>query len=189
MSKIYIFRSGTVDTQEKIFLGWKNVSLSSIGINEAKAVSKTLNKINFDYAFCSDQLRGKQALLEVVKNKKNVKIIIDPRLREKNYGIFTGMSKELVKNYLPNKFVEIKKGRDSVVQEGENMRLVGARVFSFLNDIFNLISKEDKNILICTHTNPMRLMQEFFEDLEYYKTSNLEHDPKKVLVYEVKFGK
>ncbi len=187
MSKIFIFRSGTVNTPEKIFLGWKNVPLSNIGISEAKKVAKKLKYAKIDYAFCSDQLRGKQALVEVLKYHKNAKVIIDPRIREKNHGIFTGISKEIVKNYFPNKFIDIKKGRDSVVANGENLRMVGVRVFSFLNDVFKLVSKDNKNILICTHTNPMRLMQEYFENLEYYKTAGIENDSEKILVYEVKF--
>lgn len=186
MVKIYIFRSGTIDSNEKIFLGWKNVPLSKKGIDEAKQVSKKLSKVKFDFAFTSDQIRGKQALLEVVKNKRNTKIIIDSRLREKNYGVYTGLSKEIFKKYCPNTYIEIKKGRDFPIPNGESLQMVGVRVFSFLNDVFKLIENKEANVLICTHTNPMRLMQEYFENLEYYKTTALEHDPTMVLAYEVK---
>lgn len=187
MVKIYIFRTGTVDTDEKIFLGWKNVPLSKKGLDEAKVIEKKLKNTKIDYAFCSDQLRGKQTLAEVLKNHKKSKVIIDPRLREKNYGIYTGVSKSIFQKYCPNTYVEIKKGRDYPIPNGETLQMVGVRVFSFLNDVFKLVGNQEKVIVICTHTNPMRLMQEYFENLEYYKTTALEHDPTMILAYEVKF--
>lgn len=187
MPKIYVFRTGTVDTKENIFLGWKDIPLNKKGINEARKVKKLIKNKKFKYAFCSDQLRSKQALIEVLGTNSKANIFVDKRIREKNHGIFTGISKEIVSKYFPQKYFDLKRSRNEKIPKGENLGMVSIRTFSFINDVLDLIKKTNEDVLICTHNAPAKLIKEFFEDLDHYETAHLEVSPCEVLVYKISF--
>jgi broad specificity phosphatase PhoE len=187
MAKLFVFRTGSVRTKENVFLGWLNKPLNESGLKEAKKVSNKLKKESIQYAFCSDQFRGKEALLEIVKSRRKTKIIIDSRLRERNYGIFSGHSKELFKKLFPDKYKEIHRKYEAQVPLGENMVDVSKRVFSFMNDLMKFMREENANIVICAHTNSMRLIREYLEDLEKEHVSELEHSPEEYKEYTIFF--
>jgi broad specificity phosphatase PhoE len=187
MPKIYLFRTGSVNTKENIFLGWKDVPLSKKGINEAKKVKKKLKNKKFKYAFCSDQLRCKESLVEVLGKNSKASVFVDKRIREKNHGVFTGKSKELVSRYFPQKYFDLKKSRNENIPKGENYRMVSIRTFSFINDVIDLIKKENSDVLICAHNASVKLLREFFENLEHYETANLEVCPDDLFIYKISF--
>ncbi|MDD4250913.1 MAG: histidine phosphatase family protein [Candidatus ainarchaeum sp.] len=189
MQKIILFRAGEVKTKEHIFLGWLNLPLSDKGIKNARIIAKNLSKQRIDFAFCSDQLRGKQALLEVVKTHKTVKIIIDHRLRERNYGIFSGHEKKLFKDFFPEKYAEVHRSYYANIPNGENLHDVSKRVFSFMNDLIAFMQSNDGNVLICAHNNSLRLIREFLEELSVNETELLHSDPSVFKEYNLNFNK
>jgi 2,3-bisphosphoglycerate-dependent phosphoglycerate mutase len=188
MQKIFLFRCGTVASKENIFLGWLNLPLSKNGINEAKQVSKKLSREKISFAFCSDQIRSTQALLEVVKKHKNTKIIIDHRLRDKNYGIFSGHQKSVFKDYLPNKYLEIHRTYHAHIPKGENMHDLSKRVFAFMNDLLTFMQKEKGNVVICAHTSSLKLIRAYLENLDKKEIELIEQSPTAIKEYEVNFG-
>ena len=187
MQKIFLFRVGTIDSKENIFLGWLNLPLSKEGINEAKQISKKLAKESIGFAFCSDQIRSKQALLEVVKNHKNSKVIIDHRIRDKNYGVFSGHEKSVFKDYLPKKYKEIHRDYHAHIPKGENMHDLSKRVFAFMNDLLVFMQKEKGNVVICAHTSSLKLIRAYLENLDKREIELIEQSPTTVKEYEVNF--
>jgi len=187
MAELFLFRTGTVRTSENVFLGQLNKPLNENGLSEAKKIGKKLAKKKITYAFCSDQLRGKQALLEVMQHHKRAEIIIDPRLRERHYGIFSGHSKELFRDLFPKTHNEIKWKYDACVPRGENLVDVSKRIFSFMNDLMKFMRKENANVVICAHTNSMKLIREYLEDLRREDVSELEHSPEEYKEYTIFF--
>ncbi|MDD3083433.1 MAG: histidine phosphatase family protein [Candidatus ainarchaeum sp.] len=189
MQKIFLFRAGEVKTNEKIFLGWLNLPLSEKGFFNAREVAKTLSKEKIDFAFCSDQLRGKQALLEVAKKHVGIKIIIDHRLRERNYGIFSGHEKKLFKNFFPEKYDEVHRSYYANIPNGENLHDVSKRVFSFMNDLIKFLQLNNCNVLICAHNNSLRIIREYLEGLNKKETELIESDPSTYKEYVLNFEK
>jgi len=187
MQKIFLFRAGEVKTKENIFLGWLNLPLNEKGVKNARIVSKKLLKEKIDFAFCSDQLRGKQALLEVVKNHKNVKIIIDHRLRERNYGIFSGHEKKLFKDFFPEKYEEIHRSYYAKIPNGENLHDVSKRVFEFMNDLIKFMQLNKGNVVICAHNNSLRIIREFLEELDWREAEKIESNPASCKEYVLNF--
>ena len=183
---LYLFRTGKVKSKENIFLGWINAPLEKKGISEAKVVAKKLKNKNIGVAFCSDQIRGKQALAQVMKYHKNSKIIIDPRLRERNYGIFSGHEKELFKKYFKN-YPEIHRGYNANIPRGESLVDVSKRVFPFMKELMKFMQSEKVNVVICAHTNSMRAIGEYLEDLPEEHAINIENSPSDYKKYVLKF--
>ncbi len=183
---IYLFRHGHV-SDKNIFCGWLNLPLDKKGINEAKVLAKKLSKEKISVGFCSDQLRGKQCLVEVLKYHKNTKVIVDVRLRERHYGKLTGYNKNEFKEKFPNSYEEIHRGYNASIPSGENFYDVSKRVFSFMNDLFIFMQKEKCSVAISAHTNSLRLIQEYLENLSKEDAQKLEHHPENYKKYVIEF--
>ena len=129
----------------------------------------------------------KDKLVEVLKQHKNTKVIIDHRLRDKNYGVFSGHEKKVFKDYLPGKYLEIHRGYHTKVQKGENLHDVSKRVFNFMNDVLNFMKKENGNVVICAHNSSLKLIRAYLEDLDKKETMLIEQSPNVVKEYGLKF--
>ena len=183
---IYLFRHGHV-TDKNIFCGWLDLPLSKKGIKEAQTLAKKLSKEKIDVGFCSDQIRGKQCLAEVLKYHKKAKVIVDVRICERNYGELTGHKKEEFKSKFPKEYEEIHRGYNANIPSGENFSDVSKRVFSFMNDLFEFMQKEKCNVAISAHTNSLRLIQEYMENLSKEEATKLEHKPENYKKYVINF--
>ena len=58
---------------------------------QAKQTAILLKEVNFDICFCSPLKRTKQTLKKILKYHKGLKVIFDDRLKERDYGFFTGV--------------------------------------------------------------------------------------------------
>ena len=183
---LYVFRTGKVKSKNNIFLGWLNLPLDKKGLIDADKVGRKLARENIDVGFCSDQLRGKQALVEVLKYQPSAKVVIDPRLRERNYGVFSGHDKELFKKYFSN-YPDIHRGYGGKIPRGENLSEVTKRIFPFIKDLIKFMQDEKVSVAICTHTNSMRAIEEYLEDLPQDELVIIENLPSNYKKYVLKF--
>ena len=183
---LYVFRTGKVKSNENIFLGWLNLHLDKKGMIEADKVGKKLAKEKIDAGFCSDQIRGKQALVEVLKYHPSAKAIIDHRVRERDYGIFSGHDKELFKKYFSN-YQEIHRGYKANIPKGEDLSAVSKRVFPFMKDLIKFMQDEKVNVVICAHTNSIRAIEEYMEDLSQDQLVVMESSPAEYKKYILNF--
>lgn len=91
MNKIfYIFRHGQTDYNiEKRVQSFLDIPLNAQGIAQAKELAKNLADIQFDCIYSSPLSRSLQTA-EIVVNNRPIKIITNPGLRERNFGILCG---------------------------------------------------------------------------------------------------
>jgi broad specificity phosphatase PhoE len=186
---IILFRHGKIQSEKNIFCGWLNLPLNEEGLNQANALAQKLKGEKIDLAFCSDQLRSQQALLEVLKFHPKAKVIVDPRLRERHYGSLSGSLKEVVKKKSKKKFDELHRGYYAVIPSGENMHKVSKRVFPFMSDLIRLMQRKKCCVAISAHTNSLRLIQEYLEGLFPHEAEKLEHHPEEYKKYVIDFEK
>lgn len=184
---IIVFRHGTIQSGKNIFCGWLNLPLSNLGETQARVLSQKLKGERIDYAFCSDLLRGKQALAAVLVHHPNAKVIIDHRLRERHYGKLTGKHKELLKQTSPKEFELLHRGVYHEVPGGENLFAVSKRVFPFMNDLLRFMQKEKCSVAISAHTNSFRSIQEYLEGQLPREASRSEHAPTEYKKYIIEF--
>jgi len=184
---IIVFRHGSVFDDENVFCGWLNNSLDKKGLSQAAALAKALKDENIDFAFCSDQLRSKQVLCEVLADKPKVEVIVDPRLRERNYGALTGMARAEVKEKFPHEYDLLHKGYYVLIPKGESVHQVSKRVFPFLRDLLYFIQKNDCDVAISAHENSMKLIEEYLGGLTPKETMRLFNDPSEYRKYLVSF--
>jgi len=177
---IYIFRHGqTFFNRDKKFTGWKESILTPLGIKQAKKVGKMLKDKKFDIAFHSGMKRSISTLKYVLsfqKNKKNIKIISDPRIKERSYGKLAGLNHEaIIKKYGEKQYKIWHRGYDTPPPNGESIKMVEKRVNPFIKDLINLMKKKKVNVAISAHGNSIRPMRKYFEKLSVKQMMKLEN--------------
>jgi len=147
------------------------IKLSDLGLKQAKEVGEKLKKIVKNESmsfFVSPLMRTCQTATEIAKNfaRDKVKILIDPRLREQEWGNYQNQEKM-------NNIFKIRKHVGKFYyrfSEGESGADVYDRVSGFLESLYremdNFDRKKQENYVLVTHGLFMRLFI-----MRYYKKS------------------
>jgi broad specificity phosphatase PhoE len=139
----YFVHGTTTDNEKDLATGWTPGELSELGKEQAKKLGELVSDKNFDVVFCSDLKRAVDSAELGFGNK--YKIIPDERLRECNYGDFTGKSAGSFKNNLSD-YVE------KPFPNGESYRDAEKRIADFLE--FLKQNYDGKHIAIVAHQAP-----------------------------------
>jgi broad specificity phosphatase PhoE len=131
------------------------------GINEARLAGEKLKNKNIDLIFASDILRVKQTVEIVAKiiNYDLDKVTYNQRLRDVNWGVLAGKSKEEAWAYYNN---DMEQKFEKSVSQGESWNQCQERMVAVINDIENRFG--DKNILIVSHGDPLWLLEGYLKD-------------------------
>ena len=142
--KILLVRHGQTDwNKEKKIMGRCDVSLNEEGLRQAEETSNNLVNERIDLIICSPLKRAEETA-KVINKNRNIPIIFDERIIERDFGEFDGMSAidldriDLWDYYKNEKY-----------QKAENIQDFFTRIYGFLNDIKEKYA--DKNILIVSH--------------------------------------
>ncbi len=166
---IYIFRHGqSEDNLEMKFSGWRDPGLTDKGREGAEALAELLKDKKFGMLISSTQKRAIETMqIAVSKNAlaKDLEIVKDERLRERNYGVLNGYSK--LELFLWNeKLLEaFRRGFDIIPPEGESLKMVCERVANFCDEIVPLIKSNGFDVAISCHGNSIRGFRKYFEKL------------------------
>ena len=126
------------------------------GIKEVQLAGEILKGKNIDLIFSSDILRTRQTVKIVAKliNYDLEKIVYNRRLRDVNWGIFRGKSKEKAWAYYDN---DMMKKFEQGVPQGESWNQCKERMIEVLKEIED--NFENKNVLIVSHGDPLWLLE------------------------------
>lgn len=123
--------------------GKADIELNAKGIEQAKQTMDKLKEEKIDFIICSPLKRARQTA-EIINSEKNISIIFDERISERDFGEMEGMHKE---DFDFQAFWNYKKNVN--YEKAENIRVFFNRIFLFLEDIKK--KYKDKNILLVTH--------------------------------------
>jgi len=193
--KLILLRHGESQWNlENRFTGWKDVPLTSNGIQEANFSGEQLvkNNIKIDTIYSSLLERAKHTADIVASiigfNKQSIKY--NWRLNERHYGALQGLNKsetaakfgeEQVKIWRRSydipppllseedqrhpKFNEKFENIKEDLPSGESLKNVIERLDSFLDNYFNFIKFNPGNHLIVAHSNSLRAIVKILEKL------------------------
>lgn len=85
--KLYVIRHGETEMGKKEIIATEEEPLNEYGIQQAKMVGKDIRKLDIDVIYCSPIKRAKHTL-QLFNLDKNIPVIIDERIRERNMGIY-----------------------------------------------------------------------------------------------------
>ena len=175
---IYIFSHGqSIDNSNFVFSGWRDCDITQKGVEQAEILAPKLKDKRIDMLISSDQIRAINTMkiaMSQNESAKNLKLRLDPRIKERSYGLLQGYSK--IELFLWNEplFHAFHRDYDVIPPEGENLRQVCERVKNFCNEIVTLMKTLNINIAISCHGNSIRGFRQYFEHLSDTQTAAIE---------------
>ncbi len=139
---IFESHAASVDTEPGVASGHRDVPLSPHGEQEARALGERYAPSRVDVVFCSD-LRRAYETAEIAFAARGIPIIRDRRLREQDYGEYTGRARREVAEQRRRSVTEPFPG-------GESMAGAAERVRSFLQDV--AVRHSGMTILVIGHS-------------------------------------
>ena len=141
---IYIVRHGETEWNKlNKLMGRCDISLNEEGFEQAEKLSDTLKNLDFDFIITSPLKRTIQTA-DVISKAKNVPIILDKRLEERNFGELRGLNPLSIdyKSYWDYY-------RNKPLMYGEDMKTFFKRIYGALDDIVE--KYQGINILLVLH--------------------------------------
>ena len=100
MGILYITRHGeTEKNRQELLLGQEDVVLNETGIKQAHELGEKMKNLEIDFIVSSSLIRAKQTA-EIVNDCIHKTVKIEPRLIERNIGVYDGLTlKEVQEKY------------------------------------------------------------------------------------------
>lgn len=164
--RLYVARHGqTRWNLENRVCGRTDLPLTEVGLEQAQLLARRTKDLKIDVIISSPMLRARQTA-EPAAQIHGLKIMVDDRLIEQDYGIYEGVSR-FDEGFLANKrhFAFRYPG-------GESMMDVAHRVYGLLEELRQKYA--GKNVLLVCHGGICRVIRTYFEDMtneEYFQYS------------------
>ncbi len=157
------------------------------GIVQAKQAGEAMRDIRIDCAFVSDLRRAQQTFTQICNVLgTEPKTIIDPAIKERNYGVYTGKNKWEIKEQVGEaEFQNLRRGWDVPIPEGESLKDVYARVVPYYESTIKPELLGGKNIAVVSSGNALRALVKYLEKIPDDKIAELEFGLGEVYIYEV----
>lgn len=153
---IFIRHGETEWNSQQRMQGHSNSDLSSVGQAQIQALGQWMKNVPFDHIYSSDSLRAKQTA-EAITQFSGHELKIDLRLREKNLGVFEGLTSEEARKLHPEVFSLFKTaGSKYVIDEGESTQQLQDRALEIVNEI--RIKHPEERVLLVTHGGFIRVV-------------------------------
>ena len=193
-SKLVLVRHGQSEWNAKnLFTGWKDPKLTDLGIQEAIRAGELLEtrNLNFDLMFTSDLFRAQETgrlILEQI-NQKDIEIIQDQSLNERNYGDLAGLNKDEAREKWGQEQVHIwRRSFDVPPPGGESLKNTAERVLPYFEREIMPKVKKGLNILVAAHGNSLRALVMHLEKISSEEIVKLEIATGDPLTYEYSNG-
>ena len=153
---IFIRHGETEWNSQQRMQGHSNSDLSSVGQAQIQALGQWMKNVPFDHIYSSDSLRAKQTA-EAITQFSGHELQFDQRLREKNLGVFEGLTSEEARERHPEVFRLFKTaGSKYVIDEGESTQQLQDRALEIVNEI--RIKHPEERVLLVTHGGFIRVV-------------------------------
>src|SRR3989344_8599335 len=176
--------------KENKFTGWQDIPLSQEGIDSAKEVAEKLADFKIDQIYTSPLIRNKETVSLILKNlSRDLPVVIDRALDERNYGKLQGLNKDEVKKQYGQEQVQLwRRSWDQAPPEGESLKDVYGRTVSFFREYIEKDLRSEKNILVVASHNSLRALVKYIEKIPNSDIINLEITYGGLLKYEFDNG-
>jgi probable phosphoglycerate mutase len=129
--------------------GMQNSKLTSLGKHQIELLADTLKNSSFDVIISSDLKRAVQTA-DVINRHHRIVMQKNENLRERNFGIFEGLTREEIQDKYSGALKKYKERRDNYrIPQGESLTEFYERVVNELNLI--VTNNFGKKILVVCH--------------------------------------
>ena len=133
--------------------GHSDSNLTPLGLRQAEAIAARLVHEKIDAIYASDLGRAMKTA-EAVSKANGLAIVPDSRLRERNMGIFQGLTFDEIRQRFPEEYQQFATRRpDYVIPDGESMQQCHDRVIAGLQAIAD--RHPGGRVVVVTHGGPL----------------------------------
>lgn len=149
-TQFIVIRHGeTVWNTESRLQGHRDSPLTSLGLRQAEAIGERLAGERFDALYSSDIVRA-MLTAEAIARTTGHTIKPDARLRERNYGIFEGLTTAEIAERFPDDYRRfLARESDYAIPEGESLAQKYGRVTACLDDL--AVRMPGRRVVVVTH--------------------------------------
>ena len=191
MASLILVRHGQSQWNKKnIFTGWKNPDLTELGIKEAIKAGIALKKsgYKFDLMFTSVLLRairtGKLILEEL--DQKDLKVIENEALNERDYGDLSGLNKDEAKKRWGSDQVHTwRRSFDTPPPQGESLKNTAERVLPYFSENILPLIRKNQEIIVAAHGNSLRALVMHLDNLSPDEVVRLEIPTGMPICYQI----
>lgn len=151
--KVYLVRHGQTDyNKQRLLQGRSNISLNSVGRNQATEISHSLSNVKFDAVYASPLIRAIETAA-IISGVDEAEIVKDERIIEVDFGIYEKRKYTRMGFWLTLYWLLPEVFRNPKTVEGTSEMV--ERVVSFLND---LKKEKYENVLVVCHGGIIRVL-------------------------------
>ena len=156
-TEIILIRHGETEwNSQKRMQGHSNSNLSEVGRGQIQALGELMKNVSFDHIYSSDSLRARQTA-EAITQYSGHTLQFDQRIREKNLGVFEGLTSTEAKERHPEVYRLFKTaGANYVIDEGESTQQLLERALEFIEEI--RLRHPQERVVMVTHGGVVRVL-------------------------------
>ena len=148
MTQLYLIRHGrTAWNNADRLQGWADEPLDAVGQAQAAALAEHLRGTTFSAIYSSPLLRASQTAAAVAR-VHGLRVNLDPRLRERNVGEWTGLTIEQARAQAPEAF-DAEDWRQAGAPGGDSQAALTERVAAAFEDI--LAAHPESLVAVVSH--------------------------------------
>ncbi len=175
--------------RQNIFTGWRDLDLTTRGVEEARAVAQLLGgeRLRFGAAFSSALLRARRTA-EIILDELHQPLAVETAaaLNERDYGELTGLDKDEARQRWGEEQVRIwRRSYDVSPPGGESLRDTTARVLPYyIQRILPTVMSKGP-VLVVAHGNSLRALVSTLDGLKASEMPSLEIATGEVIRYRL----
>ena len=149
-TRFIIVRHGETEWNiQGIRQGHLDSPLTTKGLAQARALAERFRPDSYEAVYSSDLGRAFETA-KTIANRTGHEVFVDSRLRERNLGVFQGLTSEAIRENYPEEYaIHRNNGADYVIPEGESFREQVARNVACLEELAR--KHVGASLLVVTH--------------------------------------
>ena len=169
-TKLLLVRHGETDwNRDGRWQGGSDTRLNDVGREQARALAQQLDG-EIDVLYSSDLARARETA-EIVAAKLGLEVRLDPRLRERGFGSWEGLTTTEIEERFAEAHRRWLAGEGAGADDAEAFEDFSARVEDFLSDVLRLHPGEE--VLVVSHGGSIRVIHALAAGVDYVRDHRL----------------
>jgi broad specificity phosphatase PhoE len=170
MTTLLLVRHGETDwNRDSRWQGGSDTRLNDLGREQARTLAEQLDG-NIDVVYSSDLARARETA-EIVAAKLGLVVRLDPRLRERGFGSWEGLTTTEIEERFADSHRRWLTGEGAGADDAEAFEDFSARVNDFLADVLRL--HPDEEVLVISHGGSIRVIHALAAGVDYVRDHRL----------------
>jgi probable phosphoglycerate mutase len=166
VTTLLLVRHGETDwNRDGRWQGGSDTRLNELGREQARALAGELDG-SIDVLYSSDLARASETA-EIVAERLGLEVRLDPRLRERSFGSWEGLTSPEIEERFPDAHRRWQAGEGPGADDAEPFDAFADRVSGFLTDVLDRHPAE--SVLIVSHGGSIRVIHALAAGLDYVR--------------------